>query len=70
MKGFVACDAQFNRVKIKSPAYVMAHFARNNNVITRKHLINIVVNNEIEEFLCYASDYKAEIDACLLISII
>lgn len=63
-EGFVACDAQFNRVKIKSPAYVMAHFARNNNVITRKHLINIVVNNEIEEFLCYASDYKAEIDAC------
>ena len=63
-EGFVACDAQFNRVKIKSPAYVMAHFARNNNVITRKHLINIVVNNEIAEFLCYASDYKAEIDAC------
>lgn len=63
-EGFVACDAQFNRVKIKSPAYVMAHFARNNNVITRKHLINIVINNEIEEFLCYASDYKAEIDTC------
>ena len=63
-EGFVACDAQFNRVKIKSPAYVMAHFARNNNVITRKHLINIVVNNEIAEFLCYASDYKAEIDTC------
>lgn len=63
-EGFVACDAQFNRVKIKSPAYVMAHFARNNNVITRKHLINIVINNEIEEFLCYASDYSAEIDTC------
>ena len=63
-EGFVAADACGKRVKIKSPAYVMAHYARNNNVITRKHLINIVVNNEIEEFLCYASDYKAEIDAC------
>ena len=60
-EGFVACDAQFNRVKIKSPAYVMAHFARNNNVITRKHLIKIVIDNEVEEFMCYAADYKEEL---------
>lgn len=57
-EGLVACDAQFNRVKIKSPAYVLAHFMRNNNVITRKHLIKIVLLNEVDEFLCYAADYK------------
>jgi hypothetical protein len=61
-EGFVACDAQFNRVKIKSPAYVMAHFARNNNVINRKHLINVILTNEVEEFLCYAADYKEELE--------
>lgn len=61
-EGFVACDAQFNRVKIKSPAYVLAHFARNNNVITRKHLINVILTNEVEEFLCYAADYKEELE--------
>ena len=61
-EGMVACDAQFNRVKIKSPAYVMAHFARNNNVINRKHLINIILTNEVEEFLCYAADYKEELE--------
>ena len=61
-EGFVVCDAQFNRVKIKSPAYVMAHFARNNNVINRKHLINVILTNEVEEFLCYASDYKEELE--------
>ena len=61
-EGFVACDAQFNRVKIKSPAYVMAHFARNNNVINRKHLIDVILINEVEEFLCYAADYKEELD--------
>ena len=60
-EGVVACDAQFNRVKIKSPAYVMAHFARNNNVINRKHLINVILTNEVEEFLCYAADYKEEL---------
>ena len=63
-EGFVAADACGKRVKIKSPAYVMAHYARNNNVITRRHLINIIINNEIEEFLCYASDYKNELEKC------
>lgn len=61
-EGFVACDAQFNRVKIKSPAYVLAHYARNNNVINRKHLINVILANEVEEFICYASDYKEELE--------
>lgn len=61
-EGFVACDALFNRVKIKSPAYVLAHFLRNNNVITRKHLINVILTNEIEEFKCYAADYKEELE--------
>lgn len=61
-EGFVVCDAWFNRVKIKSPAYVMAHYARNNNVINRKYLIRIILANEIEEFLCYATDYKEELE--------
>jgi hypothetical protein len=39
----------------------MAHYARNNNVITRKHLIKIILTNEVEEFLCYASDYREEL---------
>lgn len=60
-EGFVVCDAQFNRVKIKSPAYVIAHYARNNNVINRKHLIRVILANEVEEFLCYASEYKEEL---------
>jgi hypothetical protein len=61
-EGFVVADAHGNRVKIKSPAYVLAHFARNNNVITRKHLIKVILMNEVEEFLCYAADYKEELE--------
>ena len=34
---------------------------RNNNVITRKHLINVILLNEVEEFICYASEYKDEL---------
>jgi hypothetical protein len=57
-EGYVCYDANFNRCKIKSPRYVLAHFARNNNVITRKHLIDIILKGEMEEFLIYAADYK------------
>ena len=61
-EGFVVADAWGNRVKIKSPAYVMAHYARNNNVINRKHLLQVILSNEIAEFLCYAADYKEELE--------
>jgi hypothetical protein len=40
----------------------MAHFARNNNVITRWHLIDIILKGEMDEFIIYASDYKDQIE--------
>lgn len=81
-EGYVCYDKDFNRCKIKSPKYVMAHFARNNNVVTRKHLIDIILKGEMEEFLIYAADYADQIkytkqlmddfvqfmDACVLIA--
>jgi hypothetical protein len=57
-EGFVVVDENNNRVKIKSPAYVLAHFMRNNNTITRRHLIRVILENEVAEFMCYAADYK------------
>ena len=63
-EGFVVCDKDFNRAKIKSPAYVMAHFMRNNNVITKRRLIRIILMNEVAEFMCYASEYKDALLEC------
>jgi hypothetical protein len=60
-EGYVCYDKNFNRCKIKSPRYVIAHFARNNNVITKKHLIDIILKGEMSEFLIYASDYADQI---------
>ena len=57
-EGYVCYDANFNRCKIKSPSYIIAHYARNNNVITRRHLIEVILRGEDEEFLIYAEDYK------------
>ena len=60
-EGYVVCDENFNRVKIKSPSYVMAHYARNNNIISTERLVQIVLNGEQDEFLIYASDYADEL---------
>ena len=60
-EGYVVVDSKFRRVKIKSPAYVMAHYARNNNVITPRTLLEVVFAGEQKEFLTYASDYAEEL---------
>lgn len=60
-EGYVVCDANFNRVKIKSIQYVKAHYARTNNTINTERLVQIVLDGEQEEFLIYASDYAEEL---------
>lgn len=56
-EGYVVCDANFNRIKIKSPSYVKAHYARNNNVMTTERIIDVILSGEENEFLIYASEY-------------
>lgn len=57
-EGYVVCDANKNRCKIKSPAYVRAHYMRTNSVVTLKRLISVILNNEVDEFLIYAPEWK------------
>lgn len=60
-EGYVVCDQNFNRVKIKSSAYILAHYARNNGVVNTERLVQIVLDGEQEEFLTYASDYADDL---------
>ena len=60
-EGYVVCDDNFNRVKIKSPSYVKAHYARNNNVITEERLVQVILDGEQKEFSIYASEYASEL---------
>lgn len=60
-EGYVVCDGNFNRVKIKSPQYIMTHYARNNGVVNTERLVQIILDGEQEEFLTYASDYATEL---------
>ena len=57
-EGFVVCDAQFARVKIKSPQYVALHHLRDQFSLAK--LIDIVRSGEGDEFLAYFPDFRAQ----------
>lgn len=56
-EGFVVVDKYWKRIKIKSPAYVAAHYLRNNGVNSRSRILEIIENNEQSEFLGLFPEY-------------
>ena len=64
-EGFVVRDKYFHRVKIKSPEYLIAFGANNNNRITEKRIIRMLKNNTIDDFLAYCPQHKAKVDDVL-----
>jgi hypothetical protein len=61
-EGYVVVDAHWNRVKIKSPAYVNVHHLRGEGQISYKRVVALVMQNEQEEFLSYFPEYKQVFD--------
>lgn len=58
-EGYVVVDAEFNRVKIKNPAYLAVHHLKGK---TAEHnILTIVKTNEIEEFASTFPERKAEL---------
>lgn len=57
-EGFVAVDKDYNRIKIKSPAYIRASYLRINGTITPKRIIDIIQQHEEKEFLNYYPIYQ------------
>jgi hypothetical protein len=54
-EGYVVCDANYNRVKVKSPSYVaVAHMK---DGFTTRRMLEIVRTNENSEFLSYYPEY-------------
>ena len=66
-EGFVVCDAQFRRVKIKSPDYLrmtwMFPLCPSRERLNKRHLLRVVLSGETEEFLSYCPEYRAEMEA-------
>lgn len=57
-EGFVIKDKNFNRIKLKSPEYLLAFHANNNGVVTIKRVINMIKNETLDDFLAYCPQHK------------
>ena len=63
-EGYVVCDANFNRVKIKSPAYLAAHSLCNNHCLSYSRAIELVRANEIDEICSYFEEFRPALEEC------
>ena len=61
-EGYVVVDKNFNRVKIKSPAYLLAHQLANNGNMSIRRAIDIYMAGECDEILAYFPEYKSAFD--------
>jgi hypothetical protein len=58
-EGFVVVDANFNRVKIKSPKYLVCHRLRDK--ASPKEMLNLIRIGEESEFVSYFPEYLTQI---------
>ena len=57
-EGFVVVDNDWNRVKIKSPAYVAVHHTSNNQNITKTMILDLINHNTQDDWLSIFPEYK------------
>ena len=59
-EGYIVCDRNFNRIKVKSPEYVaIAHFR---DSFSPRRMLQIIRANEGEEFLSYYPEWQELFD--------
>lgn len=61
-EGYVVVDKYWNRVKIKSPAYVAVHHLKDNGETNIASIIELIRVNEIGEFLSYFPEYTKNVE--------
>lgn len=61
-EGYVVVDKDYNRVKVKSPAYVNAHRLVNNHMVNNEKVLDLIRRNEQDEFLSYFPEYKKDFE--------
>lgn len=60
-EGYVVCDAAFNRVKVKSPLYVSAHYMRSDDgSLSHRRAAELIKENQTDEFLTYFPEFKED----------
>ena len=61
-EGFVVKDANYNRIKIKSAAWLRAHHMVNNHSLSLERILDLIITGEDEEFLSYYPAYQDAFD--------
>ena len=56
-EGFVVCDNNFNRIKVKSPAYIALHHLKD-NLVSKRNLVEVVRSGEIDEVVSAFPEYS------------
>lgn len=61
-EGYVVCDAEFRRIKVKSPRYVQLHYMAGNQNWSTRRVLEILLTNEVSEYIAYFPLFKAAFD--------
>jgi RNA ligase len=60
-EGYVVCDGNYQRIKVKSPHYIALHQLKDS--LSPKRLLEVVLNNEGDEVLAYFPELRKPYDA-------
>lgn len=60
-EGYVVIDGNWHRIKVKSPAYVAVHHLTT-GVVTKERIVELIRQNEHEEFLNYYPKFTKQIN--------
>ena len=61
-EGVVVQDKYSNRIKVKSPEYLLAAHLVNNGAVTKKKLIEYIREDMVDDFLAYCPQYTIQIE--------
>lgn len=61
-EGYVVCDANFNRIKIKGDEYLALHKMRGNGPLTVLRVVEMYQQGTLDDFVAYYPEFKDFID--------
>lgn len=61
-EGVVINDADSNRIKVKSPEYLMASHLANNKMVSNRNLVVYMQEGKIDDFLAYCPQYTSRVE--------
>jgi len=61
-EGYVVCDANFNRIKIKGDEYLRLHKMRGNGPLNITQVIEMYQNDSLDDFIAYYPEFKSFVD--------